>query len=252
MSIKNTLFIGKVLLHLPELPSTNSYAQDLLSKTTPIDGTVISTYNQTAGKGQIGSKWESQALKNLTLSIITYPNFLIPRQQFWLTQATALAVRDFISAFIRDDIFIKWPNDLYIKDSKTSGILTQTSISGQTIQYAVIGIGINVNQTQFSPSLTNATSLKIVTGQDYVLDDLREQLCLCFEQRYLQLRNNAFDTLQEDYFRHLYRINEIAPFESSDGQQFQGIIRGITPNGQLIVEHNDRLRVFDNKAIRFL
>lgn len=97
---KNTLFIGKVIHHFEQLPSTNSFANDLLAKNKPSEGTVISASNQVAGKGQHGSIWETSANQNITLSVILYPTFLLPKHQFWLSQAVALAVRDFVSAIL--------------------------------------------------------------------------------------------------------------------------------------------------------
>lgn len=251
LSLQNTLFVGKDLWHFPQLDSTNSFAQSLLTKTTPSDGTVISTYQQTDGKGQIGSTWESEAEKNITLSIILYPHFLLPKQQFWLTKVTALGVRQFIADCVSQEVYIKWPNDIYIKDKKTSGILIQNTLSASTIQSTIVGIGLNVNQTNFSPALPNPTSLQLSSQLVYDLDALRAQLCAIFEQYYLQLRAGKLQSIHQEYLNHLYRINQLASYESSDGQSFNGIIRGISENGQLQVEHNGRLKNFDLKAIRF-
>jgi BirA family biotin operon repressor/biotin-[acetyl-CoA-carboxylase] ligase len=251
LSLPNTLFIGKVCWHFPKLESTNGYAQVLLSKTDPIEGTVISTYNQTAGRGQIGRTWESAPNQNLTLSVILFPHFLIPKQQFLLTKITALAVRDVVASYVSSDVFIKWPNDIYIKDKKTSGILIQNTLSSKSIQSTIIGIGLNVNQTEFSDQLPNPTSLQLASQQSYDLDTIRTALCVALEQRFLQLRRSEWQQIHEEYLMHFYQLNELAAYESSDGEQFKGIIRGVADNGQLQIEHNGRIRHFDIKAIRY-
>ena len=165
MPNKNTLFVGKVLVELPRLTSTNLYAQELLSKSKPSEGTVISTSDQYAGRGQIGSGWESEAHKNITLTFIFYPAFLPIRQQFQLTQAISLGVKDCIEHFVPKNVKIKWPNDIYINDKKTCGILIQNTLSGAQISSSIIGIGININQTHFQTNPPNPTSFKLEMEQ---------------------------------------------------------------------------------------
>ena len=251
MRINNTLFIGKVFIHLPEVPSTNVYAQQLLSKSLPIEGTVISTSNQTQGRGQIGSKWESQTNKNITLSVILYPSFLLPKEQFFLNQISSLAVTDLLAKYIENDIKVKWPNDIYIKDRKTSGILVQNTLSSHKIQSTIIGIGLNVNQESFSPDLKRATSLSIENKGTFELPKLTEELCQTLEQRYLQLKQGKKTLLQEAYLNRLYRFGEQHLFYKPDGTAFQGIIRGIDPIGKLLIEHNGQIESFQIKEIAF-
>lgn len=253
MHIKNTLFIGKVLLQFPELGSTNLYALELLSKSKPIDGTVISTFNQTDGRGQIGSKWESEPDKNLSLSIILYPSFITPREQFLLNIAVSLAVRACIAKYTEKMVKIKWPNDIYIGSRKIAGILIQNSITAQALQSSVIGIGVNINQTHFSINAPNATSLALETGEIFSLYDLLENLCQQIEKQYLHLKNSQnYPSLKENYLEHLYRYQELAEFRSANGIPFLGKIVGVNENGQLLIEQNGHLQAFDIKAIRFL
>lgn len=251
MTIDNTLFVGKVLLRFPELDSTNKYAQELLSKSLPIEGTVITTPNQTYGRGQIGSKWESQAHKNISLSAIFYPTFLSPKDQFALNIVSSLAVSDLIRTFSELPVRIKWPNDIYIKDKKTSGILIQNSISGSKIHSSIIGIGINVNQNDFGQHLPFATSLARESHKQYDLDALIAALCQKLEQYYLALKQAQYDTLKEQYLNQLYRKDELHSFIDANGQLFQGIIRGIGPFGKLMIEHNGSLNYFQIKEVAF-
>ncbi len=251
-TIENPLFVGKVHLHFPELDSTNRYALDLISKSNPSEGTVISTDNQAQGRGQIGSIWESTPEKNLTLSIILYPHFLLPRQQFYLNQAISLGVYDFFARFIPDGLKIKWSNDLYVKDRKIAGILIQNSISSHKIKASVVGLGLNVNQRIFGDNLPNPTSLSLETQKDYLLKDLLLTLFSCIEKRYLQLKKGSKDLLDKDYLQKLYRYQEKASYQRPDGSIFYGEIIGLDPNGKLKIVHEQGQEVFGIKEIKFL
>lgn len=236
-----------------ELQSTNEYAISLLSKSKPIEGTVISAHHQTAGKGQIGSSWLVEAGKNLTLSVVLHPRFLPIPRQFLLNQAVSLAVVDFLRHFITEDtVRLKWPNDVYIGDKKSTGILIQNTLSGTKIQYTVIGLGININQTEFPASLPNPTSLSLATGKkDYALDELRQTLFSCLEGRYLQLKASQWEQLNEDYHKALYKLNVNHLFQSADGHFFKGTITGVTEQGLLKVDTDTGLQTFSLKEITF-
>lgn len=253
MHIKNTLFVGKVLLGFEELASTNGYAAELLAKSRPIKGTVISTFRQTAGRGQIGSHWESEPDKNIALSIILYPVFLLPLHQFYLNMAVSIAIRDVIAKYTEKSVKIKWPNDIYVETRKISGILIQNSLAANILQASIIGVGINVNQTIFSENAPNATSLALETENTFSLYDILEDLCQQVEQRYLTLKNSTNnDQLRTLYLSHLYRFGEAASYQKVDGTLFTGTITGISESGKLIVENNGISEAFDVKAIRFL
>ena len=252
MRNKNTLFIGKVFLHFQSLESTNQYALDLISKSKPIEGTVISTFNQTKGRGQIGSNWESSVDKNITISLILYPTFVAIQQQFILNQIISLAVKDWLLNHTSKVVKVKWPNDIYINDKKIAGILIQNSISGKKIGSTVIGMGININQESFPKDLPNATSLHIETNQSFDLNNLIEELCFYLEVRYLQLKQNQLQKINQDYLRSLYKYQEVASFERIEtGEIFTGMIQGISSYGKLQIEHNKGLEEFDLKEITF-
>ncbi len=257
MQIKtyNTLFIGKVLLDFPTLPSTNTHAIDLLAKSTPMEGTVISTPHQAAGKGQYGSSWESEAGKNITLSIILYPTFLAVRHQFMLNKAISLGVFDVLSHYLpADRISVKWPNDLYVDDHKIGGILIQNSLKGSKINSSVVGIGLNINQINFLSDAPNPTSFTLITGQSYPVEDLCLHLCKTIELRYLQLRNKKWESLDTDYLYSLYRLGEYAEFQEANAVKFQGKICGVAEDGKLEVEHKNtgKLKHYYFKEIKFV
>jgi BirA family biotin operon repressor/biotin-[acetyl-CoA-carboxylase] ligase len=249
----NTLFIGKVLLHFDALDSTNSYATNLLAKSDPIDGTVISAAFQTTGRGQIGSNWESESGKNLLLSIILYPTFLNVRRPFILNQAIALGVHDFLSGQTEQAVWIKWPNDIHIKDKKVAGILIQNTLSGSSVQHTIVGLGINILQNEFPDHLPKATSLSIETGKQPEPSSLYEPLFRAVEVWYLRLKAGETSLIQNAYLDRLYRLRQWSNFvRPHTGEVFQGQIVGINESGKLLIEHDGETEVFGMKEVSFL
>lgn len=255
MKESNTRFVGKVLFHLPKVPSTNTHAIELLSKTKPVEGTVISAYDQTAGRGQIGSSWESAPGKNLTLSFIFYPVFLSPAQQFMLGKIFALAARDLMSAHlpVQSPACIKWPNDIFINSKKAGGILIQNAIQGTSLQYTVAGMGLNINQDNFQVYTPPATSLILQTGTPHPLEPLLDELCALVEVYYEILRSGDYATIDRLYLQHLMLLGHSVVFQrQADMEVFEARIMGVTESGSLIVEHGHTQETFGFKEIRFL
>jgi len=246
------LFIGRNLITLKEVDSTNTFLKNALSKSTPLfDGTVIMADMQLAGRGQSRNSWLSEAGKNLTFSILLNPAFLRIDRQFDLNIAVSLAINDFLNTYTSGKAFIKWPNDSYILGKKIGGLLIENIVHGNTIKHAIIGIGLNVNQEKFPAELRNVTSLKQALHQDYNLVNLLGEICSKIEARYLQLKAGNADHLRDEYLSQLYLKDEWAFFKF-DGQIQSGKIRGITTIGQLILETEDGLRHFNNKEIEFV
>ena len=259
----NTLFIGKVYLRFDELPSTNDHAAELLvsagpsaalayTKSKPVEGTVIRADSQSAGRGQFGSRWESAAGKNLTFSVILYPSWLEIGAQFTLSMAVALAVHDAVSSLVGSDlpVRIKWPNDLYTDGRKTAGILIQNGLAGTSIQSSIVGIGLNVNQLNFDPSLPNPTSLALSSGRTFDLDQIADFLFECLEQRYLQLKAGQAVQIRSAYESLLYRRGVETDFtDTATGVDFTGIVLGVTAAGQLRVLTEQGERTFGVKEI---
>lgn len=252
LTIKNTLFIGKVLLYFNTLESTNQYAIDYLSKNNPSAGTVISTYKQYAGRGQIGSKWESEPDKNISLSVILYPSFLIASNQFLLNQAISLGVLDFTANYMDKAVKVKWPNDIYVENEKIAGILIQNSIYKHKIKDTIAGIGININQKQFLSDAPNPTSFALQTQKSYDLDLAVEHLCQCLEKRYLQLKHNDYKQIKADYLHHLYRFMEDGLYQRPNGDIFNARIIGISDQGKLMLNHDQGEEQFGIKEVKFL
>ena len=156
------------IIHLPEVTSTNSYAKEMLKDKRPPEGTVIVADHQTAGKGQDGNSWESEAGKNILMTLILYPSFVEISSQFRISMAVALGIIDFLKEILPDQrILIKWPNDIYVGKGKIGGILINNEIMGDHFEHVIAGIGLNVNQLRFPTELADsATSLLLASGKE--------------------------------------------------------------------------------------
>ncbi|MDX2002925.1 MAG: biotin--[acetyl-CoA-carboxylase] ligase [Chitinophagales bacterium] len=249
-TISNTLFIGKVLIKLETVDSTNDYSKRLLSNSKPVEGTAIIAYQQHQGRGQYGNEWLSEPGSNLTFSIILYPSFLHANQQFGLTQAVALGIVDTLQDILDESIFIKWPNDIYCKGKKIAGILIENTLIGNQVGDSIIGIGLNVNQQDFS-KLPQASSLSILAGKKMDIDILLQALLTQLEKRYLQLRSGQVVILDNDYKENLYRLNEKHWYKAA-GEPFEGTIVGYDSYGRLLVQKDNVVLAFSNKEIEFL
>jgi BirA family biotin operon repressor/biotin-[acetyl-CoA-carboxylase] ligase len=248
--IPQTLFTGQQLVWLPECPSTNTEAQQLVVQNRATDGCCVITDKQTAGRGQRGNQWEAAPGENLTLSVVWRPAFLPAADQFLLSQAVALAVHDWLTTLLGPDpqLRVKWPNDIFFGNQKLGGILIENTLSGTKIQHSIVGIGLNVNQREFG--VATATSLSQLTGRAYDLPALAARLLESLERRYLQLRAGRISSLRTEYLRALYRFQEEHEYEA-DGQVFRGQIVGADEAGRLAVAVQGQLRYFDLKEIRY-
>jgi BirA family transcriptional regulator, biotin operon repressor / biotin---[acetyl-CoA-carboxylase] ligase len=245
----NTLFMGKNLVYVPECHSTNTLASQLCQRAATAEGTVVITDNQTNGRGQRGNVWLSDPHKNLTFSIILKPTFLRPSDQFNLTIAISLALRDFLTHRKLGVVKIKWPNDILINDKKVCGILIENTLTGDVLQCSVVGIGLNVNQDSFL--IDSASSMKVVAGQDFNLSDELSHLLEFLERRYLQLRSGKTGDLRNDYLSSLYGMGEQRSFMDAAGEM-QGVIEGINPQGKLLIDTREGIKSYDLKEIRFM
>lgn len=225
---------------------------ELLSKSRPTEGTVISTYAQTAGRGQIGRSWESEAGKNLTFSIILYPDFLPAIANFQLNKAFALGVRSYVASCLPKKIVsIKWPNDIYVGNRKIAGMLIQNVLQGKHLQSSVLGIGLNINQAIFKEA-PQATSLYMETGKTFSLEESLLQLCTHIEAWYLRLREGHFDLLNNTYLEHLFLLEKTAWFQRDDHTVFEGKITGVAPDGRLLIASGQQIQSFDIKQVQLL
>ncbi len=249
----NTLFVGQNLIKLNRVDSTNTYAIHLMSNESTPEGTVIWALDQFEGRGQRSNTWTSKAGENLIFSLVLKPSFLPINSQFGLSMMTSLALVDCLDNWLgKEQLFIKWPNDIYVMNKKIAGILIENMVNQQRLTSAVIGIGLNVNQVGFE-QLPNATSLKLESNQSFNLPEILEQLCGRLEARYLQLKSaNGLTQLQSEYMKRLYLLNTWSTYLYQKEEILARII-DVNDAGKLMLEQkNGAMLSCDFKAIQFV
>ncbi|MCU0327192.1 MAG: biotin--[acetyl-CoA-carboxylase] ligase [Spirosomaceae bacterium] len=245
-----TLFVGKNTIYLPSCHSTNTFAAELIQNSEILDGTIVITSNQTAGRGQRGNSWETIPGQNITASFILKPKFLTATEQFKLNIAVSLGVHEFLEKYLPNDLKVKWPNDIYVANRKLGGILIENSLSGSRIGCSIVGIGLNINQLGFAEP--KAISLRMAAPNDeYDIEKLVEELAQSLEKNYLELKAGFANRQKERYLRILFRYQEKHFFEQGN-ERFSGQIMGVADSGCLIVEVNGELKYFDFKEIKFV
>lgn len=249
-----TLFVGKNNIFLPEIPSTNSYATHLLKNVNLAEGTLIHAASQTQGRGQRDQRWSSEPLCNLTVSFVMRPTFLELQKQFFLYLVAALAVHDTITGLISNsqfDIKIKWPNDILINRKKAAGILIENNLQNNRMNWSVIGIGLNVNQTVF-PDHIEATSLKKTSGNSFHLGETLKLLCIHLEKRYLALKSKKYKQIRTDYLDRLFGLNSGIDFQI--GEKVENlVVKGIGDTGLLMLQDQQQvIREVDVKQVKWL
>jgi BirA family transcriptional regulator, biotin operon repressor / biotin---[acetyl-CoA-carboxylase] ligase len=238
-------------LFLSEITSTNSYLQELLETKQATAGDAVYTFNQTQGRGQKGNQWVSQPGKNVLLSIAIEPEFLPARNQFLLSELAALAVKKVLDEYV-DNVCIKWPNDIYIKDRKVAGILIENRLKDSKIEYSVVGIGVNINQTKFPSDLPNPISLHQLIDKEIDKDIFTEKLhdSLCNNLLIIDTEKN--DEVRRYYLNSLYRRDGFHPYRDANGD-FMAKILDVNASGRLMLEMEDgKVSVYDLKEVAFL
>lgn len=223
--------IGTPFLILQQVDSTNNYATALVHEGMAEHGTVVFTYHQTKGKGQRNNQWFAVKNQNITLSVILKPN-LPPSSMFYLSMAVALAAKRFMRRYT-DPVYVKWPNDIIISDRKAGGILIENILSGYEWKFAIAGIGLNLNQTEF-PGL-KATSIIIETGIELNILDASKQLVSELHQSYTELIQDP-ESIRTEYLGCLYKKGSNVKLKKQN-RNFEARIIGVTPEGKLIVHH---------------
>jgi BirA family biotin operon repressor/biotin-[acetyl-CoA-carboxylase] ligase len=231
------MIIGSDILFLPDVSSTNTHAVSLLRSGRPADGTVIHTNYQKSGRGQGSNRWVSDPDKNLLFSVILYPSMINPEDQFLISMAISLGICDFLERHIRG-ISIKWPNDIYANNDKIAGILIESSVMGEKLEYSVAGIGLNLNQEKFPGDIPNPVSLSTLSGKQYDLASSLKQLLSDLDWRYGILKNGETGQITDDYRSYLYRLNRRAGYHDAAGY-FTGKITGVSSSGLLIIEKDN-------------
>lgn len=237
--------------HFKELDSTNAYLQRQQSE-RDIRNWVVSTDEQTAGKGMGSNGWESEVGKNLTFSLAVDVGFMPAERQFLLSEAVALGLYEaLIPLILAEKIHIKWPNDIYYESRKLAGILINSTIKANLMDVSIIGIGLNVNQMQFQDWPTHPVSLKMITGKDYDLRPLLEQIAEHIIRKVELLKTNPV-AIEQEYLKRLFRYRTWADYEV-DGKTLRLFMTGIDKFGRLqLIDEAQQSYCFEIKEIKFV
>ena len=224
---------GYSIVILKQVDSTNNYAMAKVHAGLAKHGDACFSSHQTAGKGQRGKSWVTGEGLSIALSVILQPKLLNILHPFQLSAAVGLASFDFFSSYAGEETRIKWPNDIYWRDRKAGGILIENKFSGRDWNWAVIGVGINVNETDFDTALVNPVSLKQITGTSYDTAELAKVLHRLIMKRVDEIITKSYDLLLSEYNSHLYKLQETVKLKK-DNMVFDTTISGVSAKGQLI------------------
>lgn len=239
------------LIHRHEVTSTNIALREMIAADILPEGSVLWADFQNAGRGQAGNQWESEVEKNLLFSIVLKPTILQAREQFLISQIAALSVKKTLDDYV-NDISIKWPNDIYWKDKKISGMLIENDLTGSFIYSSIIGIGINLNQELFCSDAPNPISLKQITGKNFDREEVLRQFVSHFYANYLLLLQEKREEIREAYRSMLYRKEGLHRYQDANGS-FDAVIHGVEPTGHLLLQLRDKtIRRFAFKEVSYL
>lgn len=239
------------LIKLGAIDSTNDFLKGISVLPETVNFTVVTAETQTKGKGQMGQKWESETGKNLIMSVLVKDLFDDVNELFHLNIAFSLAVIDALECYRVPKLSIKWPNDIMSYNKKIGGILIENSIKSDGSIESIIGLGLNVNQTNFD-ALPKATSLALVCDVDFDKEMVLQLIIEKFKQKISLFKNSKLQ-FWEDYTHLLFKIGVPMPFADNNQAHFMGIIQGVSDVGKLqVLLEDDSIAAFDIKEIQML
>jgi BirA family biotin operon repressor/biotin-[acetyl-CoA-carboxylase] ligase len=242
------------ILHKERVISTNDYLAGMVDDAETIEGTVITAEEQTGGRGYGTNLWEAEKGRNLTFSLLLKPKHIEPAGQFVITQVVSLAIVSVLERHLaQNDIFIKWPNDIYVGNQKIAGILIQHAIKGKSIDHTIAGIGLNVNQQTFLSEAPNPVSMihfcRNETDKEVLLLELLKEINSFYQRTFSR---QQFGHLNKQYLQRLFRMRSWTVYREGD-KTFEARITGLGEFGKLRVEERDgSIRTFAFKEIEMI
>lgn len=239
------------LIKLSATTSTNDYLKQLSAKQSLKDFTAVWAEVQTKGKGQMGTQWKAEASKNLTFSIFINKKELLINDLFGLNCMIANTLVEAFEYFKLTNIYIKWPNDILSYNKKIAGVLIENNIKTDGSIQTIIGIGINVLQTDFD-GFPNASSILNQYGKEIDREELLIKIVSLLQDRFVNFQENIENEWQK-YHKHLFRKDVVSTFENAEKEKFNGIIKEVNRQGQLVVQlEDDDLKCFNLKEVKLL
>jgi len=239
------------IIKLNAINSTNDYLKGLLAERYVENFTAVVAEDQMQGRGQMGAKWNVEPGKNLTFSILVKDLLLKIDEIFALNAAVAVSISEALESFARTQTTIKWPNDILAGNRKIGGILIENIIRNDGEIYSVIGIGLNINQKDFS-GLPKASSLSVVEGRDFDKEAIMAAIIEKLRRNVSRILNKDIAVIWSMYHGRLYKKDIPMPFEKGD-KRFMGIIKGVSKDGNLSVRlEDDSIASFGLKEVTML
>lgn len=252
ISVILNIIIVLNIIKLSAIDSTNSYLKKLAKETLLKDETVVLTNRQLSGRGQMGNGWLSREGQSLTFSMFKHFKNLEIEQQFMISMAVSLGILEGLKALDIPKMTIKWPNDILSANHKIGGILIENVLEGTSVKCSIIGIGINVNETEF-PSLAQASSLKLETGKNFHLEEVLDTILKKVFKNLKNLTAKDFSEMKQLYENNLFQKEMVSVFETPEGSRFNGIIKGISDIGEILIQtENDSLQKFQLKEVKLI
>ncbi len=238
--------LNKNIIHFKEVNSTNETARKYLKENKLQDYFVITADFQSSGKGQLLNSWNSEPGKNLLISMVINVDIKL-KNQFYLNIVSSLSVLDVLEKYNFKNSSIKWPNDILINKKKVGGILIQNFVKHDIISQSIIGLGLNINQTDFANYNRKATSFCLESNSSYSVKEIRDE----FLKKITKRLSMSEEKNSDDYFSSLYLKDKDSTFEV-DNSIKMGIIRSVSKEGFLVVEFEDSTEKFKLQEIKYL
>lgn len=239
------------LIKLDAIDSTNDFLKGLSTSQELENYTVVTAENQTKGRGQMGAVWNSEKSKNLIMSVFVKDLLVGIEGIYQLNIATALAIIEVLKTFEIQNLSIKWPNDIMSANFKLAGILIENSFKSDGSIATIIGIGLNVNQTNFD-NLPKASSMAVVSNSVFDKDELVLLIVEKLKENFKLLNSNS-EVLRNTYLELLFKKGVPMPFVVNNQKPFMGIIKGVSTSGKLILLiEDDSIVEFRLKEIQML
>jgi BirA family biotin operon repressor/biotin-[acetyl-CoA-carboxylase] ligase len=240
------------IIKLNAIDSTSSFLKELLKQQYVENFTTVVAENQINGRGQIGNIWCSENGKNLTFSVLVKDSIVDNNFVFVLNTIVSIGIIRALEKFKINKLAIKWPNDILSENKKIAGILIENIFKGNNEIISIVGIGLNVNQMKFD-DLPQASSLAILKNKLFDKELLLKEILYEIKFLITQLTNNVKFDFWEEYHNLLFKKNIPSVFEDVNNQQFQGIIKGVTKFGKLIILlEDDSIKEYNIKEIKML
>ena len=239
------------LIKLDATSSTNDYLKQLCQVVDLPDFTVVTSKYQTHGRGQHHAHWSSEEGKNLLCSVLIKHSPFKGLNIFLFNMMVSLSVYQTLKAFDIPGLKIKWPNDILSEGKKISGILIENSIKSAKEIRSVVGVGINVNQVDFTSISSEVTSMRRISEKEYEVDAVMQVLLDKLKDNFKIYCENKGD-ISLDYHNLLFRKDEISLFSTNNAEVFEGKITHVDEDGRLVVAiSNFGEKAFGVKEISF-